>query len=80
MLADREAVACHLSSNEDVHHYVAGPAGQMDKHIGDYRMYKNHGADKWTQWIGQLIKGNSKKGQIFNDAETVHYLEALRVY
>lgn len=59
---------------------MAGPAERMDKHVGDYRMNKDQGGEKFVQWLGQLTKANSKNGQLFNHAETVHYLERLRMY
>jgi hypothetical protein len=80
MVADGQAGARHLSSNEEVHHYVAGPAERLDKQIGDYRMYKEGGEEKYTHWLAQVTKGNSKNGQLFNHAETVRYLEGVRVY
>jgi hypothetical protein len=80
MLLNGQAGARHLSSNEEVHHYVAGPAERMDKHVGDYRMNKEQGGEKYVQWLGQLTKANSKNGQLFNHAETVRYLERLWMY
>jgi hypothetical protein len=80
MVTNGAAGARHLSSNEEVHHYVAGPAERLDKHVGDYRMYKDQGEDKFVHWLGQLTKANSKNGQVFNHAETVRYLERVRTY
>lgn len=80
MLANGAAAARHISSNEEVHHYVAGPAERMDKLVGDYRMYSSQGSDKWASWIARITRSNSKNGQIFNHDETIEYLEQLRVY
>ena len=54
MLANGAAAARHISSNEEVHHYVAGPAERMDKLVGDYRMYSSQGSDKWVSWIARI--------------------------
>ena len=80
MLANGAEGARHLSSNEEVHHYIAGPAERMDQHVGDYEMKKEQGEDKFVQWKAQLTKANSKYGQIFNHAETVGYLTGVRRY
>lgn len=80
MVANGQAGARHISSNEEVHHYVAGPAERMDKLVGDYQMYKNQGPDKYIPWIAQVTKANSKNGQIFNHLDSVEYLELLRIY
>ena len=70
----------HLSSNEEVHHYVAGPTEQLDKHIRDHWMHEDTGDKKHTQWLGQLMKANSKNSQSFNHKETVQYLKWVWVY
>ena len=80
MLENSEAGARHLSSNEEVHHYVAGPAERLDKLVGDCRMYKEQGDAKYIPWVGQLTKSSSKIGQLFNHDETVRYLERVRIY
>jgi hypothetical protein len=80
MVANGQAGARHLSSNEEVHHYHAGPAERLDKQVGDYRMHKEAGEEKYTHWLAQLTKANSKNGQLFNHEETVRYLEGVRVY
>jgi hypothetical protein len=80
MLANGAAGARHLSSNEEVHHYVAGPAERLDKQVGDYRMYRLQGSDKLVKWMAQITKGNSKAGQLFNHAESIQYMEQLCVY
>jgi hypothetical protein len=80
MLANREEGARHLSSNEEVHHYVAGPAEKMDKHVGDYRAKIEEGESAFGKWLGEVTKASSKFGQVFNHKETVLYLETLREY
>jgi hypothetical protein len=80
MLANGEAGARHLSSNEEVHHYVVGPVEKMDKLVGDYQMTIEQGEDQFAQWKAQLTKVNSKYGQIFNHEEMVQYLELVRKY
>jgi hypothetical protein len=80
MVANGQAGARHLSSNEEVHHYVAGPAERLDKYVGDHEMNKALGEEKYTHWLGQLTKARSKNGQVFNHEETVRYLVRVRTY
>jgi hypothetical protein len=80
MVANGQAGARHLSSNEEVHHYVAGPAERMDRHVGDYHMHREQGVERLSHWLAQVTKASSKLGQLFNHSETLRYLERLYVY
>ena len=43
-------------------------------------MNKEAGKEKYTHWLAQLTKANSKNSQLFNHEETVQYLEGVWVY
>jgi len=80
MLANGQVGARHLSSNEEVHHYNAGPSEKMDRHVCEYRTKSEAGRAELGQWIAQITKANSKFGQVFNHEETVLYLETVWQY
>jgi hypothetical protein len=44
MLVKGDEGVHHLSPNEEVHHYIAGPVEKMVKHIWDYHMKIDQGS------------------------------------
>jgi hypothetical protein len=73
MLANREEGAHHLSSNEEVHHYVARPAENMDKHIGDYRVKIEEGESAFEVSCKIVLSLPSTffEGTLYNCTESV---------
>ena len=51
MMANGQAGAHHLLSNEEVHHYVAGPTECLDPLVGDHLMNKEMGQAKYGPWL-----------------------------
>jgi hypothetical protein len=73
MLANREEGARHLSSNKGVHHYVARPAENMDKHIGDYRVKIEEGESAFEVSCKIVLSSPSTffEGTLYNRTESV---------
>jgi hypothetical protein len=79
LLKDSAAGARHLSDNDIVLHYDAGPAERLERLFERYltEAERRTAKDLATWLSGEARAKNSKIAQIFNHAESRQYLKAL---